>query len=207
MDVPIGAEVGCVDGACGRSLYAVVDTGEDRVTHVVVQARGLGATQRLVPVALVSSSTPNLIRLRCSRAELDGLEEFTETEFVRGPSPVLTYSPTQYWLWPATVAQPPLIEERTNLPPGEIAIRRGTSVEATDGLVGKVDELLVDPMTGAITHLVLREGMLWGQKDVTIPVSEIARIEEDTVHLKLSKDEIARLPATRGRLQVTRNRE
>jgi sporulation protein YlmC with PRC-barrel domain len=60
--------------------------------------------------------------------------------------------------------------------------------------VGKVDEFLVDLSDGHITHLVLREGHLWGQKDVTIPVSEIQRIEEDTVYLKLDKHSIEKLP-------------
>ena len=34
-----------------------------------------------------------------------------------------------------------------------------------------------------------------GSEDVTIPVAEIDRIEEDAVYLKLSKDDIAALPA------------
>jgi hypothetical protein len=36
---------------------------------------------------------------------------------------------------------------------------------------------VVDPKTGHITHLVLREGHLWGQRDVAIPVNAIERIE------------------------------
>jgi hypothetical protein len=41
---------------------------------------------------------------------------------------------------------------------------------------------------------VLREGHLWGQKDVVIPISKIVRIEEDRVRLNLSKEEVANLP-------------
>jgi hypothetical protein len=61
--------------------------------------------------------------------------------------------------------------------------------------VGRVDEFLIDPENDHITHLVMREGHLWGQKDVTIPISEIDRIEGDSVYLKLSKDEVEALPA------------
>ena len=61
--------------------------------------------------------------------------------------------------------------------------------------MGWVDEFLVDPEDGYITHLILREGHLWGQKDVTIPVSEIERIEENTVYLKLNKRDVGKLPA------------
>jgi len=45
-----------------------------------------------------------------------------------------------------------------------------------------------------ITHLILREGHLWGQKEVTIPLNQIERIEDDTVYLKLRKEEIEKLP-------------
>jgi len=57
-----------------------------------------------------------------------------------------------------------------------------------------VDEFLVDPKNDIITHLVLREGHLWGKKDVTIPVSEVDRIADDAVYLKLGKEVIATLP-------------
>ena len=36
---------------------------------------------------------------------------------------------------------------------------------------------VADPQTGHITHLILREGHLWGQRDVVIPVNAIERIE------------------------------
>jgi sporulation protein YlmC with PRC-barrel domain len=87
----------------------------------------------------------------------------------------------------------PLEHER--IPPDELAVRRGAHVEATDGRIGVVEEFLVDPINGHITHLVLREGHLWGKKDVTIPVAQIDHIEEDKVYLKLSKQSIEALPA------------
>ena len=37
------------------------------------------------------------------------------------------------------------------------------------GVWDDVDELLVDPENEHITHLVMREGHLWGQKDVVYP--------------------------------------
>ena len=84
--------------------------------------------------------------------------------------------------------------EHEHIPVGEVAIRRGTSVEATDGRIGKVDEFLVHPENDVITHLVLREGHLWGKKDVTIPVSEIDKIAEEAVYLKLDKKAVEALP-------------
>jgi hypothetical protein len=48
-----------------------------------------------------------------------------------------------------------------------LALSQHDSVEATDGHVGNIAEFLIDPRTDAITHLVLREGHLWGRKYVT----------------------------------------
>jgi hypothetical protein len=45
-----------------------------------------------------------------------------------------------------------------------------------------------------ISHLVLKEGHLWGQKLVTIPVSAFKRISTNRVYLKLSKEDIEKLP-------------
>jgi len=81
------------------------------------------------------------------------------------------------------------------IPHHELAIHRGSHVEAADGHIGQVDEFIVYPSNNHITHLILRRGHLWGQKDIAIPVREIDTIEQDTVHLKLSKDEIKALPA------------
>jgi hypothetical protein len=85
---------------------------------------------------------------------------------------------------------------REAVPPGEIAVRQGARVEATDGHVGRLDEFLLDPVTAHVSHLVMREGHLWGQRDVTIPVSEIDRLGENAIYLKLSKDQVGALPST-----------
>jgi sporulation protein YlmC with PRC-barrel domain len=87
-----------------------------------------------------------------------------------------------------------LYEQVEQIPPGELAVHRGTEVEAVDGYVGKVDEFLIDPLTGHITHLVLRKGHLWGERDITIPVSQIDRVASEAVYLKLNKDAVNELP-------------
>ena len=84
--------------------------------------------------------------------------------------------------------------EVDTIPIDELAIRRGAKVEATDGTVGRVDEFLVNPESDAISHMVMREGHLWGQKDVSIPVTLIDRYEDNTVYLKVNKHAIAALP-------------
>ena len=81
------------------------------------------------------------------------------------------------------------------VPSDELAVHRGSHVEATDGRVGSVDAFIVNPTNSHISHLVLREGHLWNTQDVTIPVSEIDHIESDTVYLKLDMHGVHTLPA------------
>ena len=84
--------------------------------------------------------------------------------------------------------------EHEDIPSGELAMRRGTRVEAKDGYVGHVDEFVINPKTGHITDLVLRQGHLWGDKDILIPVSKMLESKGDTVRLKLDKKQIEALP-------------
>ena len=66
---------------------------------------------------------------------------------------------------------------------------------ATDARVGKVDELVIDPETHRITHFILRQHFLLNKWIVTIPVSEIKRVEADTIFLKIDKEAVEALPA------------
>lgn len=85
--------------------------------------------------------------------------------------------------------------EHEEVPAGELALERGAQVVATDGIAGQVEEFFTDPINGKITHLIVRRGHLWDQKDVAISIDDVARIEEDKVYIKLDKLAIANLPA------------
>jgi len=193
MDMPVNAEVRCADGVCGQSVCVIVNPVTRQITHLVVAEENFLHTQRLVPVDLVIDSTPHLIHLRCVKADLAAQKPFVETEYIQGDMAYSIYVANQYTMWPYVIPET-LPIEHIHIPPGELAVRRGAQVQATDGRVGQVDEFLVNPVNGYITHLVLREGHLWGQKDVTIPVSQIERIEENTVYLKLDRHSIEALP-------------
>jgi SAM-dependent methyltransferase/sporulation protein YlmC with PRC-barrel domain len=197
MDIPIQADVQCSDGLGGRSTAVILHPISRRVTHIVVSEKRYPHTERLVPVDLVIDSTPEKIRLRCTEEELLAMDPFIETEFVAGTEPHAVYSLEEYRLWPYVLPDPEMgmVVEHEKVPPGELAVRRGAHVEATDGRVGRVDEFLLEPASMHVTHLVLREGHLWGQKEVAIPISEIDRIEEDIVYLKLDKRGVQELPA------------
>ena len=72
-------------------------------------------------------------------------------------------------------------------------VGKGTPVFCTDGPVGEVHDVLIDPETESPTHIILREGILV-IKEVNIPVKYVQTVEGDRVVLKVAKEEIERLP-------------
>ena len=119
---------------------------------------------------------------------------FNLVEFI--PSNLAGFTASTYMMWPYYAPEVAFIKlEEEHIPANELAIRRGAGVEATDGHIGRVDEFLIKPEDDHITHLVLREGHLWGQKDVTIPVGQIDHYQDNTVYLKMDKHAIEALPA------------
>jgi hypothetical protein len=143
--------------------------------------------------------------LNCSKEELEKLPIFNTVEFI--PSDLAGFSGGPYMMWPYYAVAPGITLEKEEIPADELAIRRGAGVDAVDGHVGRVDEFLINPANDHISHLVMREGHLWGRKDVTIPVSKIDRYENNTVYLKLNKDEIEKLPSVPVRRSWTGDNE
>lgn len=200
MDIPLNAAVRCSDGTEGRSVCIIVNPIYKQVTHVVIKTKGLLGQEYMVPVDLITSSTPQQIQLRCTHKELVAMAPFLTSQFV-GPEDseygmyqALTTINDGYH-WPYTVAEDSeLMVGVEQIPHDELGFHRGAVVEAIDGRVGRVDEFLVDAETCYVSHLVMREGHLWGQKELTIPVAAIDHIEDDIVYLKLDKQSVKALP-------------
>jgi hypothetical protein len=84
-----------------------------------------------------------------------------------------------------------------NISEDELALDAHTLVRVTDGKAGHIGQLLVDPANGLITHLQVRKGYVWAPKEVTIPVSEVDRIGDRGVYLKMNRAGIKALPSVR----------
>ena len=203
MEIPLNAQVECTDGIFGRSVYVLINPVIDQMTHLIVKEDASPNTEYIVPVDIVTETIADTIRLHCSKADLEKMDPFIKTTVIenRAPNRSFVYMGGIYgmgsdYFMPYVTSDSVIYdsEEIQQIPPGELAVRRGSRVEATDGYVGKVDEFVVNPANGQITHLVMREGHLWGQKDVTIPLSALGDTHEDTVFLKLDKAQIESLP-------------
>jgi hypothetical protein len=201
MEIPLNAQVECTDGVCGRSAYVLINPVIDDVTHLIVREDSSPNKEYIVPVEYVKETIADTIRLQCSKADLEKMDPFIKTTFIEEKRPAMIFGDNESamgslyympYVIPEMTVQVPVEEQQ--IPPGEFAVRRGTRVEATDGYVGNVDEFVVNPENGHITHLVMREGHLWGRKDVIIPLSAMGDTHDDTVFLKIDKRQIESLP-------------
>ena len=195
MEFPLDVEVHCSDGHCGRSTHIILNPVTEKVTHFVVQEKS-SAVERLVSVKLVANTAAEVVLLSCTKEEFAKLESFNQPDFIYADIPQHATDPSLTLLWPYVVPVKRIVNKKIRrIPPGELAVRRGTRVRATDGWVGRVDEFIVGPVSGNITHLCLRKGHPWKERDVCIPVSQIELIEEKVVYLNVDKEAIASMPS------------
>jgi sporulation protein YlmC with PRC-barrel domain len=198
----IGAPAACTDGPCGAVSRVVVDPVARALTHLVIEPEHRSGLGRLVPLDMVDAGVDG-VQLRYTQAEFGALPSAEETDFLPGGSGYDAYAAHEAYYWPyfglESGGDPRLtlasaIETRDTLPAGEIGIRRGDTVHASDGEIGKVEGLVVDSTAGQVTHVLLQEGHLWGRKQVAIPINAVERIDEG-ITVSLTKHDIEALPA------------
>lgn len=196
----IGTDAVCSDGYRGEVQGVVIDPASGTVTHVVVEPKGRSGLARLVPFDLADMQ-PGQLALRCSQTEFKNLDAAEETlaEFVPGyPVPVQLLPPGWRDAGGPTVAggSIPRIPEQEIIdivPPGEVAERRGDHVHATDGDVGEVHALRVDPRSRQVTHVLLREGPVWARKEVAIPFGQVSGFDGG-LQLTMTRQQVRDLP-------------
>lgn len=212
----IGSDVYCTDQECGKLSRVVIDPVARELTHLVVEPSDDPDDARLVPIGSVDQNADDVgaIRLRCDRRSFEGFDPAQTTEFLPAATDELGY-PAAESLWmpyfplggaggamgpagggpfPAGVPNEPRTVTSDRVPAGEVQVRRGQPVHATDGEIGKVQGLVIDPSDHQVTHVLLSEGHLWGKKQVALPIRDVTDVHQG-VHLDLSKDEIRDLPA------------
>jgi sporulation protein YlmC with PRC-barrel domain len=200
----IGAGVSCADGACGEVTRVVINPVTRELTHLVVEPAGRRGLGRLVPLGL-ADATGGEIQLRCTIAEFEKLDPAEETQFVPGTKGYAAYGPEQVLSWPwSSLGETAAVEGDSvagisetvtydTVPLGEVAVSRGDRVHATDGEIGHVEGLVIDPRNHHVTHVLLQEGHLWGRKEVAIPISAVTGAD-DGIRVSLTKDGVRDLP-------------
>jgi sporulation protein YlmC with PRC-barrel domain len=197
----IGVEARCSDGVCGHVVQVVIDPIRVTVTHLIVEPEHREGLGRLVPIDLVDAGGDH-VEIRATIAEFEALEVGEETQFLPGSEGALPYQPEQVLLWPYFGGNTTLPVTVEVTPVGEVAVRRGEQVHAIDGRIGEVEGLVIEPTNHHVTHFVLKEGHLFGRKDVAIPISAVKEVEASGVSLTLSKKQVEDLPAFEFRSQT-----
>ncbi len=201
-EIPVNADVLCLDGAYGKSTDVVVDRATLKVTHFVVQASRFDAA-RLVPIQAVAGYDAHTIHLNCRKDEVEAFQLFIEREYVQNEElGYLYYPPVETQDWGAPTMIPSLgpnaiAIDHENVPEGEVAVPAGLPVYATDGSIGHVDHLLSDSATGKVSHVVLQHGHLWGKRLVTVPLTAVDHVDAEGVFLKISRAEVQGLPQSK----------
>lgn len=210
VEFTIGAAVTCEDGECGVVRRVIIDPATRRVTHLAVGPAHRPHAGHLVPVELVDSASAREVRLRCTRAHLDALESDEEVDVEPGrfsyetQRDLVVFSrrgifgggvrPEDVDGMALTVPLAPRGVEEDNLPPGEGELWRGQPVHASDGPVGHVRGVVVDPGIRQVTHVLLDEGHMWEKKEVAIPIAAVRDVVDDGVHLSITRAEVGDLP-------------
>lgn len=197
MDIPINAKVYCQDKLCGRTEAVILNPVNDVITHVVVKENKSPHTERLVPIDTIDASLTDNVHLNFNEGMLHNLPPFFDVEYIQTMVPRYTQVYDMSYLVSVVVPEKKFVEEKLyHIPKDELAVTRGTEVYSADGYaLGKVDEFLVDQSGGHVTHLILQEGHIFGKKDVFIPVTEVESVNDSSLHLKLDKEDIEKLPA------------
>jgi hypothetical protein len=145
MQFTIGAKASCSDGTCAEVTRVTVDPVAAAVTHLVVEPERWRGPGRLVPLSL-TDATAGQVRLRCTRAEFEKPQAAEETQFLPGTSGYPGYGPGQAGYWPyyglgtgggirgGSISQTVTYD---SVPQGEVDVRRGEHVQATDGNSGR----------------------------------------------------------------------
>jgi sporulation protein YlmC with PRC-barrel domain len=194
----IGADATCADGVRGEVTCVVVDPLARAVTHLVVKPKHRKGAARLVPLDHVDATTGE-IRLRCTLAEFEKLDPAEETRFLPGTSGYPGYDAEQVLAMPyynigiAEAYCGPMKITYDAVPLNEVEVRRGEHVHATNGHIGKVQGLVIDPDSRHVTHVLLQEGHLWGRKEVAIPIGAVTGVD-DGIRLNLTKQQVQDLP-------------
>jgi hypothetical protein len=194
------------DKLAGYVKSLVVDRSRRAVTHLVIEPEGRDGLARLVPLDDRVDAGEGNIRLGYTEAEFMNLvpaEEILAEVVQSGPVELVTEG------WRPAGDEPAVDAGQTSparaiftsgtdlvpilLPAGEEE-RRGDHVHATDGEIGQLRALCVDPGTHQVTHVhvLLKEGHLWRHKDVAIPSGSVSGFTGG-IHLSISRAQVEEL--------------
>ncbi len=209
----VGVRAECSDGYCGQLSRIITDPATRKITHLVIKPQHRRGSDRLVPLELVDMAADD-ISMRCTLAEFEELPPAEEIDLAEGDEYGGGYNDAESVQGVgdvggmgvggsasgrpigASVGHHVRTVTHHVVPMGEAELRPGEHVHATDGEIGEVLGFVVNPDDQQVTHVVLKEGHLWGRREVAIPISAVTAIDEG-IRLNITKKEVEDLPTVR----------
>ena len=205
----VGVRAECSDGYCGQLSRIITDPATRKITHLVIKP-GHRKSDRLVPIGLVDMAADDII-LRCTLAEFEELQPAEEIDLVEGDEYGGGYGGAESVQGYGNVGSMGVGGSASGasiggslghhvrtvtqhvVPMGEAELIPGEHVHAVDGEIGEVLGFVVNPDDQQVTHVVLKEGHLWGRREVAIPISAVTAIDEG-IRLNMTKKQVEDLP-------------
>lgn len=194
----------------GEVDRVVIDPHGGQVTHIVVRKGFLFGTDKVIPIDMVRRTADDEVILNVDKDRLNDLPDFIDVNFVplneqeMGRTSYEGDVEPVYWypvggasplMWGAGIPGmnpgmvspfPYRVDEKENIPKGEVALKEGAKVLGSDGqTVGEVEKVLTEDQKDRITGLLVTKGTLNRHKRI-IPVNWIKRIKEDGVELAVT---------------------
>lgn len=189
MQVELGAHVSSSDGHdVGRIDKLIVDAHTSEVTAIVLRQGLLLHRDVQVPLSTLQPDPAGGWRLTATAAQLAELPAYVDPS-----ASAYAYSGETHPDVVAMLSQHDL---------AHAVIKEGSPVKDRTGkTVGSVHRLTFDPAGGHLTHLAVRQGLLFTH-DVELPAALIAGIGEGEVTLTVMAAEVQRWGALRAGLDV-----
>jgi uncharacterized protein YrrD len=193
----------------GKVRHVVVSPRTGEAMGLVIRTGTLLGHDVVVPIDAVRESTEEGVFLSLRPSELNVMPEYHEEQFVEPPDE---------WHSPGGLGRSgflfrrPRLRVTKGLSPAEFGrtedalggrpIRHGQKVVCSDGHVGRVDLVLLDPRSRRVAYLVVRKGR-WLGRDTIVPIEFVRDITRDQVVVDLTRAQLEGLPDYRPDWEIT----
>jgi uncharacterized protein YrrD len=203
----IGAHVYSKGGKFGKLTKVAIDPNTWQVTDLIVEDGFLMKRSRVFPVSLISAAMAQEIHLAITDDELDDFQDYKEDEYEylssdweettlpdAGAHSVETAAQLldQYGLTVERLA--PIVYRKTHsgLAYELAVVEKGTSIFGRAGKIGHLDRVGTDALSGQVTDIVVRSGLL-GNERLRIPARLVESVTEECIRISASKKELEAL--------------
>jgi uncharacterized protein YrrD len=197
LEIRPGSPVLARNDEIGKVDRVVIDPDTSEIVGLVVRRGLLLSHDVLLPIETITEATPDGLRTRLTVEELNALPEVEPTQPV--PAAASRRVPDDEAREDRAFDRGRLRAARSGQARASSSgrpLRAGQLVKAMDGDVGRLDLLLIEPLTHRVESLVVRQGRFI-ERDTIIPARWIREIHHDWILLSVPRARLEELPEYR----------